>query len=160
VNVEQMLTPTMVATAGMTVRELFEECTRANTPGLPFCDASSQIIGRVTLKNILKHAWLPEYLVEMARVLGQQLSTVQDMEAEAKQVLGKPVDQYTQEPHLSITSASSAVKALAMMEQNDTSYIFVVDEGEYKGVVTIHGLADALAGYDSSSLKNQGVGKS
>jgi hypothetical protein len=27
------------------------------------------------------------------------------------------------------------------MEQNDTSYLFVVDEGQYKGVVTIQSLA-------------------
>lgn len=149
-NVEQILTPTKVAKAGMIVRELFEECTRANTPGLPFCDASGQIIGRVTLKNILKHGCLPEYLVEMAHVLGEQLTNLQDMRTDAEWLLSNTVDQYKQEPHLSITSASSAVKALAMMEREDTSYIFVVDEGKYKGVVTIHGLADALAGYDSS----------
>ncbi len=149
-NVEQILTPTMVAKAGMRVREFFEECTRANTPGLPFCDASGKITGRVTLKNVLKHACLPEYVVEMARVLGEQLTNLQDMEADAGRLLSSPVDQYKQEPHLSTTSAASAVKALAMMEQSDTSYIFVVDEGKYKGVVTIHGLADALADFDSA----------
>lgn len=153
-NVEQVLIPTTVAKAGMTVRELFEECTRANTPGLPFCDASGQITGRVTLKNILKHGCLPEYLVEMAHVLGEQLSNLQDIEAEAGQLLSNPVDQYKQEPHLSITSASSAVKALAMMEREDTSYIFVVDDGKYKGVVTIHGLASMLARYDTPPEQN------
>ena len=149
-----MLTPTMVAKAGMTVREFFEECTRANTPGLPFCDATGQIIGRVTLKNILKHGCLPEYLVEMAHVLGEQLTNLQDMKTEAEQLLSNPVERYYQEPHLSITSASSAVKALAMMEREDTSYIFVVDEGKYKGVVTIHSLADTLARFDTPPLKN------
>ncbi len=143
-NVEQVLISTRVAKAGMTVREFFEECDRANTPGLPFCDAGEQIIGRVTLKNVLKHGCLPEYVVEMAHVLGEQLSNLQDMKAEAEQLLGSTVDQYKQEPHLSITSASSAVKALAMMEREDTSYIFVVDEGRYNGVVTIHRLASVL----------------
>jgi len=149
-NVEQVLIATTVAKAGMTVRELFEECTRANTPGLPFCDVSGQITGRVTLKNILKHGCLPEYLVEMAHVLGEQLTNLQDMKTVAEWLLSNTVDQYKQEPHLSITSASSAIKALAMMEREDTSYIFVVDEGKYKGVVTIHCLADALACYDSA----------
>jgi len=149
-NVEQVLIATTVAKAGMTVRELFEECTRANTPGLPFCDVSGQITGRVTLKNILKHGCLPEYLVEMAHVLGEQLTNLQDMKTVAEWLLSNTVDQYKQEPHLSITSASSAIKALAMMEREDTSYIFVVDEGKYKGVVTIHYLADALACYDSA----------
>jgi CBS domain-containing protein len=146
-NVEQVLISTKVAKSGMTAREFFEECDRANTPGLPFCDAGEQITGRVTLKNVLKHGCLPEYVVEMAHVLGEQLSNLQDMEAEAEQLLDSTVDQYKQEPHLSITSASSAVKALAMMEREDTSYIFVVDEGRYKGVVTIHRLASVLARY-------------
>jgi CBS domain-containing protein len=148
-NVEQILIPTTVAKAGMTVREFFEECSRANTPGLPFCDDSAQITGRVTLKNILKSSCLPEYMVELARVLGDQLSCMEDMEAKAKQLLNNPVGPYTQESHLSLTSDSPAVKALAMMEQSDTSYIFVVDEGRYKGVVTIQNLARMLARFES-----------
>ncbi len=122
-------------------------CSQANTPSLPFCDDSGLITGRVTLKNILKRSCLPEYLVEMARVLGEQTSSVPNMEAVAKQLLKNPAELYVQEPHISLTSASSRIKALAMMEQSDTSYIFVVDEGQYKGVVTIHSLASMLAHY-------------
>ncbi len=144
-NVAQVLIPTKVAKAGMSVREVFKECSEANTPGLPFCDDNGLITGRITVKNILKRSCLPEYLVVMAKVLGEQISNVQDMEAVAKQLLKKPAELYTQEPHISLTSASSAIKALAMMEHSDTSYIFVVDDGQYKGVVTIHCLASKLA---------------
>ena len=150
-NLEQLLIPTRVAKAGMTVREVFKECSQANTPGLPFCDHNGLITGRVTLKNILKSYCLPEYLVEMARVLGEQISNVQDMESSANQLLNNPVDLYLQEPHLSLTSASSVIKALAMMEQSDTGYIFVVDEGRYKGVVTMQSLARMLARHDNTS---------
>jgi len=150
-NLEQLLVPTRVAKYGMTVRGDFRECSQANTPGLPFCDDNDLIIGRVTLKNILKSYCLPEYLVEMARVLGEQISNVQDMEASAHQLLDNPVDLYLQEPHLSVTSASSVIKALAMMEQGDTGYIFVVDEGRYKGVVTMQSLARMLARHDNTS---------
>ena len=152
-KVEQVLIPTKVATAGMTVREVFRECSEANTPGLPFCDVSGRIIGRITVKNILKRSCLPEYLVETARILGEQISSVQDMEAIAKQLLKDPAELYIQAPHISITSASSAIKALAMMEHSDTSYIFVADQGQYKGVVTIHCLADKLARYVHPSEK-------
>lgn len=133
----------------MSVREVFEECSRANTPSLPFCDDKDRITGRITLKNILKISCLPEYMVELARVLGDQLSCMEDMEAKAGQLLNDPVDVYIQEPHLSLTSDSPVVKALAIMEQNDTSYIFVVDEGRYKGVVTILSLARTLARLDN-----------
>jgi len=59
-----------------------------------------------------------------------------------------PVDPYILEPHMSLTSDAPAVKALALMEQNDTSYIFVVDVGQYKGVITIQGLARMLTQLD------------
>jgi CBS domain-containing protein len=151
VNLEQVLIPTRVATAGMTVREVFEECSRANSPGLPFSDDNGRITGRITLKNILKSVCLPDYLVELVRVLGEQPSSLQDMEDQVKQILNNPVDPYIQEPHLSITSGSSVVKAMALMEQSDTSYIFVVDEERYLGVVTIHNLASKLVHLDKPS---------
>ena len=140
-NLDPILIPTKVAKPGMNVSEVFAECIRVNIPGIPFCDAQGRITGRLTLKNILKKACLPEYMVELARILGDQLSCMGDMEAKAKQLMHNPVDPYILEPHISLTSDSPAVKALAIMEQNDTSYIFVVDEGRYKGVITIQGLA-------------------
>ncbi len=149
--VEQILIPTSVAVTGMTVREVFAEATRVHTPGLPFCDSSGHISGRITLKNILKRSCLPDYLVEMALVLGEQLSHVQDLDKQAKTILDQPVDPYVQQPHMSITSASSVFKALAMMEQGDTSYIFVVDQQHYRGVVTIQKLASSLVALDPTS---------
>lgn len=150
-NVKTVLISTKVAKSGMTVREVFEECLRANTPSLPFCDASGHITGRVTLKNILTRSCLPEFIVELAMVLGEQLSHMQNMGAETRELLDSLAESYILEPHLSLTSDSTAIKALAMMEQNDTSYIFVVDEGCYLGVVTIHGLASALTDFDNQA---------
>jgi len=147
-NLEQILIPTRVAKPGMNVSEVFAECIRVNIPGIPFCDDQGRISGRVTLKNILKKACLPEYMVELARILGDQLSCMEDMEAKAEQLMNNPVTPYVLEPHISLTSDSPPVKALALMEQNDTSYIFVVDEGRYKGVITIQGLARLLAQLD------------
>jgi len=147
-NLESILIPTKVAKPGMIVSEVFAECIRANIPGIPFCDAQGHITGRLTLKNALKTSCLPEYLVELARVLGDQLSCMEDMVAKAKQLMHNPVDPYILEPHISLTSDSPAVKALALMEQSDTSYIFVVDEGRYRGVITIQGLARMLTQLD------------
>ncbi len=150
-NVKQVMIPTGVARSGMTVREFFEECSRVGAPGLPFCDASGAIRGRVTLKNILMLSCLPDFMVELAMVLGEQLSHMQDMATETTHLLDGSVDTYVQEPHISLTSDSPAVKALAMMGKSDTSYIFVVDQGKYLGVVTIQSLAGTLAGFDTLS---------
>ena len=137
-NLDPILIPTKVAKPGMIVSEIFSECIQANIPGIPFCDA----------QGVLKKACLPEYMIELARILGDQLSCMGDMEAKAKQLMNNPVDPYILEPHISLTSDSPAVKALALMEQNDTSYIFVVDEGRYKGVITIQGLARMITQFD------------
>ena len=68
-KLEQILTPTKTATQGMSVRDFIAECTRANTPGLPFCTRSGRISGRVTMKHIFKTSCLPDYIVESARIL-------------------------------------------------------------------------------------------
>jgi len=33
------------------------------------------------------------------------------------------------------------LKAIALMERYDTTYLFIVDDGEYKGVVNVLGIA-------------------
>ena len=150
-NLKSVMVPTEVASAGMTVRQVFEECLRVHTPGLPFCDDHGVVTGRVTLKYILKRQYLPEHLIEMARVLGENVSDVEDIELLAKQLFENRIDSYLQRPHASLTSASSIIKALALMEKLDTGYLFVIDEGQYMGVVTLQILSKVILQYDSSS---------
>lgn len=147
-KLKQILIPTKVANAGMTVREVFAECCRAHIPALPFCTKSGRITGRITLKNIMKCSCLPDYIIESARILGEEMSCMEDIEARAKQLLCVPVDPYVQEPALFLSPDAPAIKALAMMEQNDTSYLFVVDNGQYQGAVTIQSLAKMLIQLD------------
>jgi CBS domain containing-hemolysin-like protein len=143
-KLKQILIPTKVANSGMTVREVFAECCKAHIPALPFCTKSGRIAGRVTLKNIMKCSCLPEYIIESASFLGEEMSCMEDIEAKAKQLLCVPVAPYVQEPALFLSSDAPAIKALAIMEQNDTSYLFVVDKGQYQGAVTIQSLAKML----------------
>jgi CBS domain-containing protein len=63
-------------------------------------------------------------------------------------LLDTPVEPYVQEPALSLSSDAPIIKALALMEQNDTSYLFVVDDGQYQGTVTIQCLARMLSRLD------------
>jgi len=143
-KLKQILIPTRVASHGMTVREVFTECGKANIPALPFCTKSGRIAGRVTLKNILKISCLPDYIIESARILGEEMSCMEDVESKARRLLDTPVDHYAQEPALSLSSETPVIKALALMEQNDTSYLFIVDDGQYQGAVTIQCLAKML----------------
>jgi CBS domain containing-hemolysin-like protein len=147
-KLKQILIPTKVANSGMLVREVFVECCRAHIPALPMCTKSGRIKGRVTLKNIMKLSCLPDYIIESARILGEEMSCMEDLESKAKQLLCTPVDPYVQEPALFLSSDAPAIKALAIMEQNDTSYLFVVDKGQYQGAVTIQSLAKMLIRLD------------
>jgi signal-transduction protein with cAMP-binding, CBS, and nucleotidyltransferase domain len=147
-KLKQIFIPTKVAKTGMTVREVVLECSRVNIPALPFCTKSGRIAGRVTLKNIMKISCLPEYMIDSARILGEEMSCMEDLESKAKRLFDTPVDPYVQEPALSLSSEAPAIKALALMEQNDTSYLFVVDDGQYRGAVTIQCLAKMLARLD------------
>lgn len=148
-KLENIIVRTGVARPGMTVREVFLECVRHHVQALPFCDESGHIVGRVTLKNIMKFSCLPEYMVELAHLLGNQLSCLENAEAKVKEVLCKPIEPYVLEPHASIGSGAPPVKAMAIMEKYDTSYVFVVDDGEYKGIVTIQGIAERMAELDT-----------
>jgi len=147
-KLKRILIPTKVAHQDMMVREVFTECGRVNIPALPFCTRSGRISGRVTLKNVLKISCLPDYMIESARILGEEMSCMEDVEAKARLLLDTPVEPYVQEPALSLSSDAPIIKALALMEQNDTSYLFVVDDGQYQGAVTIQCLAKMLSQLD------------
>ncbi len=145
IDLNEVLITTRTAHAGMLVREVFDECARAHVQALPFCDGAGRVAGRVTLKNIMKYSCLPEYMVDTAQLLGSHLSCIGDAEEKIKEVLKNPVETYVRRVIGTISSRSPVIQALAAMEQKDTSYIFVVDEDLYKGIVTIQGIAHAMS---------------
>ena len=144
-DVESVMIPTEIAHPGMMVREMFHACGRAGVQALPFSDESGRVTGRVTLKNVLRLSCLPKYMVDMAPVLNSQMSCVENAEDKAREILCTPVEPYVQDPHESIRSDSPLIKALALMESHDTSYIFVMDDGVYRGMITIQGIAASMA---------------
>lgn len=143
--VKDAIIHTKVVRTGMLVRDVFAECGSTHVQALPFMDQTGRISGRVTLKNIMKASCLPEHMVEMAPLLGSFLSCVDNAEEKVSEVLCSPVDEYVRKASQFITSEAPAIKALAMMQGSDTSYIFVVDDGEYKGIITIMGIAARMS---------------
>lgn len=144
VTIEQSLVHTKVIEPGMLVRDLFLECGRAQVQALPYRDQSGRLAGRITLKNVLRVSCLPDHMVQLAPLLGAQLSCVDNAEAKAREILRNPVEPFVQPLPKTVESNAPLIKALAVMEQNDTSYIFVVDDGEYRGVITIQAIAHMM----------------
>ena len=143
--VKHSVIQTKVARPGMRVCDVFAECGRAHVQALPFVDAAGVLHGRVTLKNVMKIACLPDYMVAAAPLLGSFLSCVDNAQAKIEEVLGSVVDDYVLQMHATIGSEEPAIKALAIMEENDTSYLFVVDNGVYQGIITIQGIAAVMS---------------
>ena len=151
VTIEKIMIPTQVIRPGMVVRDLFLECGRAQVQSLPYADGSGRLKGRITLKNVLRVSCLPEYMVTLASLLGPQLSCVEHAEEKARQILSNPVEPYVQAMPKTIASSAPLIKALAFMEQNDTSYIFVIDDGEYKGIINIQGIAAKMTEFETTA---------
>jgi len=146
--VKNIMVATNVVRPGMLVREVFAECGRARVQALPFIDETGRIAGRITLKNVMKYGCLPEHMVAAAPLLGSFLSSVDGVRKKIEQLLDSKADPYVQKLHVPIGSDEPAIKALAIMAHNDTSYLFVVDSSEYQGIITIQGIAERMSQID------------
>ncbi len=151
-NVKPLMISTKVATKGMLVKQFFLACSEVAVPAIPVCNRQGQMVGELSLQHIIKMSCLPDYMVELSSVLGEQLSCLQNVEAKASQVLANPVDAYIAPVPEVISSNSPVMKALAIMERNKTSYLFIVDNGKYQGVVTVQAIVNWILTMDTSKV--------
>ena len=149
-DIKSVLIPTIIIRPGMYVRDLFTECGKLHVHALPYCDEKGILCGTLTLKNVMKFSCLPEHMVELANLLGNQMSCVDDAEKKAREIICNPVEPYVRELSETISSKEPLIKALALMEKNKANYIFVFDDGEYKGQVTIQGIAQIMSDLEHS----------
>jgi len=149
-NIQSVLIPTIILRPGMYVRDMFAECRKLCIHALPYADKTGVLCGRLTLKNVMRSSCLPEYIVELSHLLGNQMSCIENTEEKMRETICNPIEPYTLELGETITSAEPLVKALAIMVKNETSYIFVVDDGDYKGLVTIQGIAQVMSNQESA----------
>lgn len=144
-DVTSVMIETEVAHSGMLVRDLFKACGQAQVQALPYVDDAGRLTGRVTLKNVLRLSCLPQYVVELAPMLNPRMSCVDHAEDKAREMLCCPIEPFVQRAHETIHPDAPLIKALALMEKHDTSYIFVVDDKAYRGTVTIQGIAASMS---------------
>jgi CBS-domain-containing membrane protein len=144
-SLHEILTPTGVARAGMTVSALFAECLRVQIPGLPFLDGSGRIAGKASLRHVLKVNCLPDYLVQHSHLLGDSIEHVRFPEIRCREIMERTIDDIVVADVATIGVNAPVSKALARMEQHDTTYLFVLDaDGSYLGATSILRLAGFL----------------
>ena len=135
---------TGVAKAGMTIGHVFKECVLHNVPGIPYCDENNKVIGRISIRHTLKVSSTPGYMVGAAHLLGDDIWHLSTSKIEARNLLDMPAEKFILENIATVTAASPIVKALAIMEQFNTGYIFLIDSGVYEGIVTRMGIAELM----------------
>jgi hypothetical protein len=136
--------PTALAEPGMLVSDLFRECMRVQMPGIPFRDANGRISGKVSIRHILKLTCLPDYLIKHAHMLGDDIEHLRLPEIHGQEILARTIDDFVLPTLPQVNSSAPVSKALAMMELEDTTYIFVLDGNEYHGAISIMSLAHCL----------------
>jgi len=140
-SLTEFAVPTAVAVPGMTVRELFTECVKADVAGLPFRAVTGEFIGRASLRYVLRKVCIPQAMIEHARLLGDSIEALQFPAIREQWLLDLTIDDYVLRDFATITPASP----LAVMESHDTSYLFVIDaEHNYHGTLSIVSLARRL----------------
>ena len=138
----ECMTQTSTATADMTVREAMQECVKCDCPGIPYVDESGKLIGRFSIRHTFYQHCIPADLIKNAHLLGNDIDSIEIEEQDTHKFLEKPAGDYILDQILHLNPNSQVVKALALMEQFNTSYLFVVDENNrYLGVVTHQSIA-------------------
>ena len=135
---------TEIMRKGMSLRHFFEEAIRCNVPGLPFADENGHIIGRISIRDVFKRIAVPSSYLRLVDAMGDQTDRLDISEQRILQSLAKPIESYLLENIPYVSPASSIIKALAIMEAYNTHYIFLIEDEEYRGVVTRMVIANRL----------------
>lgn len=139
-----LIKPTGIAHPGMSVQEAFRLCVEADVPGIPFKDAAGKMCGKVSIRHILKVTCIPDFMVQHSHLLGDAIHHLAIPREQVSDVLGLKIDDFVISTVAVATSKTSFAKALAIMEDRDTTYLFVCDDGVYKGIVSVMGIAKAM----------------
>ena len=144
-----IIVPSGVARSGMTASDAISTCMVAQLPGIPFLDEQGKIVGSVTVKHIMVTSCdcIPEDVRKHAHLLGDYLEHIDIPISKLAEVLMKPVEQFVSPDVVQVVSTAPIVKLLALMHKFDKSYVFIVDDGQYLGAVSVHGIARHVMKY-------------
>lgn len=135
-KLEKLATMTGFMRHGMTLSDFFKECVRCNVPGLPYVDDRDEITGRISIRDVYKRIAVPDNLLSLAEAMGDQTDKLELPDIRVMEIMASPVETFLLENISSVSPRSTIVKALALMEVHNSSYIFLIDNGVYEGVVT------------------------
>lgn len=140
----QAIIETPVAKPGMLVGEALRICVDRGVPGIPHMDANGRITGRFSVRDTFLITSLPADMIKGAHLIGHQALHLELSKDHFEAVFRCPVDDHILPDIAYLGSGAQVSKAMALMEKFNSSYLFVIDDGHYRGVVTRLGLARIL----------------
>jgi len=141
---QEVLIPTIMAHPGMMIGEVFQECIAKRVQGIPFQNRDGVITGRISIRHVFREACVTKDMIDGAHLMGDHIDHLELQDMETCKILGQPVELYLLDSIPAISSNASVRKAVAIMEQFNSSYAFVIDDGDYKGAATRFGIASLL----------------
>ncbi|MES9833921.1 MAG: CBS domain-containing protein [Candidatus Thiodiazotropha sp. LLP2] len=136
--------PTKVARPGMSVGEVMLECVTKRIPGIPYVDEYGLISGRFSVRHMFRVCCIPDDIIHGAHLLGDDIEHLDFPHIKADELMAKPVDDFIFPDVIRLSPNFQAIKALAIMEQYATEYLFVTEGDDYQGVVTRLSIAEAI----------------
>ncbi len=136
--------PTKVARPGMTVGEVMRECVEKDVPGIPYVDAEGQISGRFSVRHMFLLCCIPKDILHGAHLLGDDIEDLDFPHIKAGELMARNVVDFIFPDAIRLSPNFQAIKALAIMEQYNTEYLFVTEGDDYQGVVTRLSIAKAI----------------
>lgn len=144
VRLIQGIVGTRVARPGMTVGEALRICVEHGIPGIPFVNANDRISGRFSVRHTFRLSSIPDDVVKGAHLIGHDAIHLEHPCDHFIKVFRQPIDNMILPEFAHLQSDALLAKAMALMEKFNSSYLFVIDDGHYKGVVTRLGLTRLL----------------
>ncbi|MEJ2395584.1 MAG: CBS domain-containing protein [Candidatus Thiodiazotropha sp.] len=143
-KIKHISIPTKVAHPSMKVGEVIRECVEKDVPGIPYVDAAGNISGRFSLRHMFLLCCIPSDILQGAHLLGDDIGHLDFPHIKADELMARQVDEYIFPDVIRLSPNFQAIKALAIMEQSNTEYLFVTEGEQYQGVVTRLSIAKAI----------------
>jgi hypothetical protein len=128
----------------MSIGEVMLECVEKRVPGIPYVGEDGQINGRFSVRHMFRVCCIPDDIIQGAHLLGDDIEYIDFPQIKADELMGWPVDKFIFPDAIRMSPNFQAIKALAIMEQFNTQYLFVTEGEEYQGVVTRMSIAEAI----------------
>jgi hypothetical protein len=143
-KIKQVSIPTKVARPGMLLGEVMKECVEKDVPGIPYADETGKISGRFSVRHMFLLCCVPEDIIKGAHLLGDDIEHLDFPNIRAEELMAKRVEDFIFPDTIQLSPNFQAIKALAIMEQYNTEYLFVMEGDDYQGVVTRMSIARAV----------------